>query len=52
MTFRKKFARVVWWRYWKQLQAFLVTLGHLTYTGFIFPKIPHNEYNKHPKQAN
>ncbi|CDN74986.1 hypothetical protein E27107_200322 [Elizabethkingia anophelis] len=31
----KIFARVVWWRYWKQLQTPCKALGHLRLKGFI-----------------
>lgn len=28
------------------------SVGHITYTGFIFPKYQSYEYNKNPKQTN
>ncbi|KOP37565.1 hypothetical protein, partial [Flavobacterium sp. VMW] len=39
MNSAKLFARVVCWRYWKQLQRFLKCVGQLSHAGFIFPKI-------------
>ncbi|MCP2026721.1 hypothetical protein L1276_001865 [Flavobacterium sp. HSC-32F16] len=38
MITKKLFARVVCWRYWKQLQRFLEGVGQLTHAGFIFLK--------------
>lgn len=39
MTFKNSLP--VWYggRYWKQPQTLYLALGHLNYTGFIFPKI-------------
>ena len=52
MTFKKDFARVVWWRYWKQPQTLFVALGHLNYTGFIIPKIQSYEYKNNHSNRN
>jgi|GEM_PF-3207902 hypothetical protein len=51
MITKKLFARVVWWRYWKQPQRFLEGAGQLTHAGFIFPKIQDYEF-KHPFERN
>ena len=51
MNSEKTFARVVWWRYWKQPQRVLEGVGQLTHTGFIFPKFRDYEY-KHAFKRN
>ena len=51
MNTTKLFARMVCWRYWKQLQRVLEGVGQLTHAGFLFPKFRDYEY-KHLQQRN
>jgi hypothetical protein len=51
MNTTKLFARMVCWRYWKQLQRVLEGVGQLTHAGYLFPKFRDNEY-KHLQQRN
>lgn len=39
MITKKDFARLVWWRYWKQPQTLFTALGHLNRTGLYIPKM-------------